>query len=504
MSALLRLHGLRVAYRGGVDVLADIDAVLAAGECLAVLGESGSGKSTLARAVLGLLPAGATCSGELDFDGESLHAPAVQARLRGRAIALVFQDAAANLHPLRRIGVQLDEALRRAAAARSRAEALREVGLPTDAEFARRYPHQLSGGQRQRVMIALALAADPRLLIADEITSALDPLAARAILDLLADLRQRRGLALLFISHDLAAVRAIADRVLLLHGGRVDCCVDAATFFARPASDYTRHLLAQVARGEAPPAREGPAIVRVRALAAEHGRHPALRAIDFELPRGGALGVIGASGSGKSTLARVLLALHRGRAELLEIAGADPFALRGPARKAWRRRVQIVFQDPGSALDPRMSVAETLREPLQLHGLGDAQAQAAQVEALLAAVQLDAALATRRPHELSGGQKQRVAIARALALAPEVLVCDEAVSALDVSVQAEILALLRRLQHERGLSLIFISHDLAAVRSLCDRIVVLEHGRIVEHGTTAQVLSAPVHPHTRNLVATLQ
>lgn len=504
MSALLQVRELAVAYGSGTPVLADVAFELATGECLAVLGESGSGKSTLARALIGLLPASAQVCGRLEFDGADLRATSVQTRLRGRRIAMVFQDAAASLHPLRRIGVQLAEALQRAAGGGTVADALREVGLDGGAEFARRYPHQISGGQRQRVMIALALAARPQLLIADEITSALDPLAAAEILDLLAQLRVERGLALLFISHDLQAVRRIANRVLLLRAGRVDTCAVAAEFFSAPASDYARSLIAHAQTGPALAARRAPAIVQVQDLDADHGERAALREISFELPRGSALGVIGASGSGKSTLARVLLALQRGRAQHLDIAGADPFLLRGGSRKAWRRRVQIVFQDPGSALDPRMTVAESLREPLQLHRLGTTSTQAARIESLLAAVQLDRALATRRPHELSGGQQQRVAIARALALDPEVLVCDEAVSALDVSVQAGILVLLRRLQQERGLSLIFISHDLGAVRRLCDRILVLEAGRVVEQGDTAAVLADPRHPHTRKLVATLQ
>lgn len=498
--AKLALRGLAVRYRDGSAVLRDVGFDLAAGECLAVLGESGSGKSTLARTVIGLLPATAVSTGEMRFDGEIID-PALSPRLRGRRIGMVFQDAAASLHPLRRIGAQLDEALRRAKAGRTVADALGEVGLDASPAFAERYPHELSGGQRQRVMIALALAASPDLLIADEITSALDPLAAHAMLDLLARLQRERRLTMLFISHDLHMVRRIADRVLLLRHGAIDTLVDTATFFTTPPSDYARLLLAAIERGPTPSPVAGEPVLQVRALSADYGNRPALRDIDLDLPRGGALGVIGASGSGKSTLARVLLALQAGQARRLHIAGADPFVLSRAARKAWRRRVQIVFQDPGTALDPGMTVAETLREPLRLHGIGDAVTQSARVLELLAAVQLDATLAARHPRQLSGGQKQRVAIARALALEPELLVCDEAVSALDLSVQAEILALLRELQRARGLSLVFISHDLAAVRALCDRVLVLEQGRVVEQGTTVDVLARPRHAHTRALLA---
>ena len=499
-AALLSVRGLQLEYRVGEPVLREVGFELAAGECLAVLGESGSGKSTIARALMGLLPKSARCRGELRFDGTPLDAARIIA-LRGRDLAMVFQDAAASLHPLRRIGVQLGEALRRAARGRDVAAALREVGLDDAPAFAARYPHELSGGQRQRVMIALALASSPRLLIADEITSALDPLAAAGVLDLLQTLRRERGLSLLFISHDLHAVRRIADRVLLLRGGRVDAVAGVAGFFASPPSDAARELLAAAPCGEAPAALDGMPVLQVQALAADYAGRAALREVSFDLPRGAALGVVGASGSGKSTLARVLLALQRGHAKSLRIAGADPFALRASARKAWRRKAQIVFQDPGTALDPRMTVAETLREPLQLHGLGDAAAQSAKVVELLAAVRLDPALASRPPHALSGGQKQRVAIARALALDPDVLVCDEAISALDLSMQAGILDLLRELQRTRALTLVFISHDLAAVRALCDRVLVLEHGRVVEQGATRAVFASPQHAHTRALLA---
>ncbi len=502
MSAvLLSVRGLQVEYRVGEPVLREVDFDLAAGECLAVLGESGSGKSTIARAVMGLLPKGTRHGGKLRFDTQPLDGARMVA-LRGRDLAMVFQDAAASLHPLRRIGVQIDEALRRANRTSGIAAALREVGLDDAPAFAARYPHELSGGQRQRVMIALALASSPRLLIADEVTSALDPLAAAGVLDLLNTLRRERGLALLFISHDLHAVRRIADRVLLLRAGRVDAMAEAASFFAAPPSEAARDLLAAASRGEAPPAAASDVtLLQVRALEADYAGRAALRDVSFELPRGAALGVVGASGSGKSTLARVLLALQRGRAQSLRIAGADPFVLPASARKAWRRKVQIVFQDPGTALDPRMCVADTLLEPLRLHAIGDAASRRARVHELLAAVRLDPALAERRPHALSGGQKQRVAIARALALEPELLVCDEAISALDLSVQAGILDLLRELQRTRGLTLLFISHDLDAVRALCDRVLVLEHGRIVEQGATRDVFASPQHAHTRALLA---
>ena len=499
-APLLAVDALTLRHRGGAETLRQIGFELAPGECLAVLGESGSGKSTLARALIGLLPPGASVSGTLRFAGELLTAKR-HAQLRGRRIAMVFQDAAASLHPLRRIGVQLDEALRRAASATSVAAALREVGLDEAAGFAARSPHQLSGGQRQRVMIALALAASPQLLIADELTSALDPLAAQGVLELLDRLRRERAMALLFISHDLHAVRRVAGRVLLLHAGAVDALAVADAFFAQPPSALAQQLVAAAALRRPPAEVVAAPIVEVRGLGADYARHPALREVSFALARGAALGVVGASGSGKSTLARVLLALQRGHAQSLRIAGADPFALSASARKAWRRKVQIVFQDPGSALDPRLRVADCLSEPLALHGHGARAGWPQRVRELLAAVQLAPELAQRLPHQLSGGQKQRVAIARALALDPEVLVCDEALSALDRTVQAGILDLLQQLQRERKLTLVFISHDLATVRALCDRVLVLEHGRVVEHGATAAVLADPQHAHTRALIA---
>lgn len=499
MTAVLDVRDLHVAYGDDAVVLDAVGLNVNAGECLAVLGESGSGKSTLARAVMGLLPESARWRGTLCHDGMTLDAPRWRV-LRGTAMAMVFQDAAASLNPLRRVGDQLAEALRRAGKANGLAQALQEVGLDDVAGLPMRYPHQLSGGQRQRVLIALALAGAPQLLIADEVTSALDPLAAAGVLDLLDRLRRERGLALLFISHDLHAVRRLADRVLFLQHGQVEALVDAKDFFAAPPNAAAAALLAAARIRSAPDPVEGKPIVRIDGLQADHGSHPALRDVGFSLPRGAALGVIGASGSGKSTLARVLLALQRGAAQQLDIAGANPLSLGAQARKAWRHKVQIVFQDPGLALDPRMRVADSIEEPLRLHGLGDRAERARKVRDLLERVRLRPELATRLPHQLSGGQKQRVAIARALALQPEVLVCDEATSALDLSVQAEILDLLRGLQRDLGLSLIFISHDLNAVRGLCDRIVVLKQGRVVEQGETRKVLAHPSHPETRALL----
>jgi peptide/nickel transport system ATP-binding protein len=520
MNALVSLHGLRIEVDGGTSpsrrLLGPLDMELHPGQCLGVVGESGSGKSLTALALLGLLPAQLRAQGRLDIDGDDIAiASAAHARLRGRTLAWVPQDPLAALHPLRRIGAQLNETLRvvrglSATAAGVQAQALLErVQLPDPSAALRRYPHQFSGGQRQRIAIALALATQPRVLIADEPTSALDARIARDILDLLDRLRREDGLALLLISHDLPLVGAYAQQLLVLQRGEVVERGDTATVFASPAHAYTRELLAADRIDALPPEsaaqadNDTPPLLRGEALSMRYPRapRPALDGVDIELRRGQGLALVGESGSGKSTLGRVLLRLLRGAQGRVSIDGVDLGSLDAAALRRLRARTGVVFQDPYASLDPRLRVAEIVAEPLRIHGNLDKAARRARAAELLRDVGLDEAMLDRYPHQFSGGQRQRIAIARALATSPDLLVCDEAVSALDAHHRAAILALLARLKRERGLALLFVTHDLAAAAAVAERIAVLEAGRIVETGPTAQVLSAPRHAHTRALLA---
>ncbi|WP_064746047.1 dipeptide ABC transporter ATP-binding protein [Lysobacter antibioticus] len=506
------LRGLHVSANGGARaLLGPVDLELHAGQCLGVVGESGSGKSLTALSLLGLLPPGLQARGELRVDGETLGlGDAAHARLRGRGLAWVPQDPLAALHPLRRVGAQLIETLRTVRGlgkdeARARAQHLFErVQLPEPATALQRYPHQFSGGQRQRIAIALALATAPRALIADEPTSALDARIARDILDLLDRLRREDGLALLLISHDLPLVGAYAQRLLVLQRGVVVEQGEAARVFAAPAQAYTRELLA-ADRIEALPeaSSDAPVWLRGEGLRMHYPRapRPALDAVDIELRRGEGLALVGESGSGKSTLGRALLRLLRGAQGRVCVDGADLAGLDAAALRRWRAQTGVVFQDPYASLDPRLRVAQIVAEPLRIHTRSDAAARRARAAELLAAVGLDAAMLDRYPHQFSGGQRQRIAIARALATEPKLLVCDEAVSALDAHHRAAILALLARLKRERGLALLFVTHDLSAAAAVAERIAVLEAGRIVETGPTAQVLRAPQHAHTRALLA---
>jgi peptide/nickel transport system ATP-binding protein len=520
MSALVSLHGLCIEVDGGASpsrrLLGPLDLSVHPGQCLGVVGESGSGKSLTALALLGLLPAQLRAQGRLSIDGNDIAiARAAHARLRGRTLAWVPQDPLAALHPLRRIGAQLNETLRAvrglsATAAAAQAQALLErVQLPDPAAALRRYPHQFSGGQRQRIAIALALATQPRVLIADEPTSALDARIARDILDLLDRLRREDGLALLLISHDLPLVGAYAQQLLVLQRGEVVERGDTATVFASPAHAYTRELLAADRIDALPPEsatrpdNDTPPLLRGEALSMHYPRapRPALDGVDIELRRGQGLALVGESGSGKSTLGRVLLRLLRGAQGRVSIDGIDLGSLDAAALRRLRARTGVVFQDPYASLDPRLRVAEIVAEPLRIHGNLDKHARRARAGELLRDVGLDEAMLDRYPHQFSGGQRQRIAIARALATSPDLLVCDEAVSALDAHHRAAILALLARLKRERGLALLFVTHDLAAAAAVAERIAVLEAGRIVETGLTAQVLGAPQHAHTRALIA---
>ena len=514
MSALLALRGLEIEA-GPTRLLGPLDLDLRAGECVGLVGESGSGKSLTALALLGLVPRGLRARGEIVHEAARF-APgsAAHAALRGRLLGWVPQDPLASLHPLRDIGSQLTETLHvsRGLTGRSARDAalalLEQVQLPDATRALQRHPHAFSGGQRQRIAIALALALQPQVLIADEPTSALDARIAREILELLDTLRRERGLAMLLVSHDLPLVGAYAQRVHVLQRGTVVEQGDTDEVLARPVHAYTRELLEADRIPPLPPStRRARPVLQAEHLHVHYPRapRPALDDVSIELRRGEGLALVGESGSGKSTLGRALLRLlHGARGRVTWMDGdtrSDLGALDRAALRRLRARTGIVFQDPFASLDPRQRIVDIVGEPLRIHGRGDRAARAAHAARLLEAVGLEAAMLTRFPHQFSGGQRQRIAIARALATDPELLVCDEAVSALDAHHRASILALLVRLKAERGLALLFVTHDLAAAAAVAERIAVLEGGRIVETGPTEQVLRAPAHPHTRALLA---
>jgi ABC-type glutathione transport system ATPase component len=494
----LSLEGLQV-LAGARTLLGPLDLDLRAGECLGLVGESGSGKSLTVLSLLGLLPPGLAASGTLRLDGRAITLDSPEHRaLRGRAVAWMPQDPQASLHPLRTVGSQLCESLRAlrgfdVAAAKREAVALFErLQLPDPTLLLERHPHQLSGGQRQRALLALALAGAPQVLLADEPTSALDPRLARETLGLLDRLRRELRLSVLLVSHDLPLVAAYAQRVAILRRGELVERGDAAAVFAAPQHEYTRELLA--AEHLPPPAQAapGPLLLEVAALSVSYPRAaaPALSDASLQLHRGECLALVGESGSGKSTLGRAVLRLARsGTAGRIALDGEDLLSAGTGRLRALRRRIGVVFQDPYASLDPRMRVLDLIAEPLRIHGIGDEASRREKARALLADVGLDPALARHWPHQLSGGQRQRIAIARALATDPDLLVCDEAVSALDAHHRAGVLALLARLKRQRGLALLFITHDFGAARALAERTAVIADGRITACGPTAQVLA---------------
>ncbi|WP_110946303.1 dipeptide ABC transporter ATP-binding protein [Streptomyces avicenniae] len=523
---LLSIEDLRVTYRvrGGTrEAVRGVSLEVHAGQTVAVVGESGSGKSTTAHAVNGMLAPGARVTGgRITYAGQDVAAlsRAGLRRLRGAEIGLVPQDPGASLNPTARVGDQIAEALviHRIASRRDAAgHALRllaEVGIDRPELRARQFPHELSGGMRQRVLIAIAIAAGPRLLIADEPTSALDATVSRRVLDHLAGLSAEHGIALLLITHDLAMAAERADRIVVLREGQVVEQGDARELITSPRRGYTRDLLADtpsLRSGRLIPARErrdeGEPLLKVRGLVKTFGRAgsaDAVRAVDdvgFDVGRGRTVAVLGESGSGKSTTARILLGLEHPDAGSVLLDGTELTTLGAAGLRQARRRLQIVQQNPYTSLDPRFTVRRVVAEPLRAHKIGTPRERDARVEEMLDAVALPSDLADRRPRELSGGQRQRVAIARALVLRPEIVVCDEPVSALDVTVQAQILDLLTRLQRELGVSYVFISHDLAVVRQIADEVLVMRHGAVLEHGSAEAVFAEPSHPYTRDLLA---
>ncbi|MFF2084059.1 dipeptide ABC transporter ATP-binding protein [Nocardia sp. NPDC058176] len=496
------------------------------GETVGLVGESGSGKTMTALGIADLLPRGARVdSGSVRLAGaELLELPAGERRrVLADRVGVVFQNPTASLNPRLTIATQVLEALprtlrgRRARHARA-AELLGTVGIDKVGKTLGAFPHELSGGLNQRVVIALALARDPALLIADEPTTALDVSVQAQVLDLIDRLKHELGLGVLLVSHDIGVIGDRADRVHVMSAGRVVESGPTRRVLGRPQHEYTRELLAAtpaLLTRDARPAvssSDTEPLVRVRDLRRvfpvavpgklRKARHIALDGVSLDVPRGAAIGIVGESGSGKTTLARQIVGLDRPDSGGVDYDGTALTGLNRAATKRWRRAVQYVFQDPYGALDPRLTIEQSIAEPLELNGVDlHGTTVGARVRQLLEEVELPAAHATRLPRELSGGQLQRVVIARALANDPRLVVADEPVSALDLSVQARILRLLERLRRERGLTLLLISHDLAVVRYLCDHVVVLERGRVVESGDTEQIYTAPTHPYTRELLA---
>ncbi len=523
-APLLSLQSLTVRFQtpdGVVDAVAGIDLDIRPGEILGLVGESGSGKSASCLAVMGLLGPYASTTGSIRFAGQPIAGDI--ATLRGRSIGMIFQEPRASLDPVRTIGSQLREVLHlhrpeldAQAAEAEAASLLRRVGLPEPARQLRAYPHEISGGMAQRVAIALALAGNPRLLLADEPTTALDVTVQAQVLDLLSRLRDETGLAIVLVTHDLGIVAQYADRVAVMRHGKVVEQAPVHTLFARPSHDYTRQLLAALPRSEADRPAPKPVatpLLRVTGLARHFAQPrgwfqpaaPKLRAVDgvsFDIDAGETLAVVGESGCGKSTIALMLAGLIGMTAGHIAFAGRDLGSTSPAERRALRRQLQIVLQDPGEALDPRLSVATQVEEPLLIHRTGGDRAQRREtVRATLAAVGLDDWALDRRPHELSGGQRQRAALARALVLEPSLLVLDEPTSALDVSIQAQVIDLLTRLQRARNLAYLFISHDLRLVSRVADRVAVVYLGRIVELAPTATLFANPQHPYTRALLS---
>ncbi|WP_406813798.1 dipeptide ABC transporter ATP-binding protein [Mycobacterium sp. M23085] len=520
-TSLLTVEGLEVRFGDHAPAVAGVDLSVQRGQTVAVVGESGSGKSTTAAAILGLLPPGGRITaGRITFDG--LDITAADRRLlrsiRGRRIGYVPQDPMTNLNPVWKVGFQIREALRAntdGRQARRRAmELLSQAGMPDPARQAGKYPHQLSGGMCQRALIAIGLAGRPQLLIADEPTSALDVTVQRQVLDHLQGLTAELGTALLLITHDLALAAERAERVVVVHRGAVVESGAAPTILRDPQHEYTQRLVAaapSLTRRSRPPGTPTDDILVASELTKVYrdshgapwrrGEFCAVDAVSFRLQRARTLAIVGESGSGKSTVARMVLGLLQPSSGTVVFDGMRiSDAADRDSMMTFRRRVQPVFQNPYSSLDPMYSVFRAIEEPLRIHRVGDRRHREKAVRELVDQVALPSSVLSRLPRELSGGQRQRVAIARALALRPEVLVCDEAVSALDVLVQAQILDLLAQLQTELGLAYLFISHDLAVVRQIADDVLVMRSGRVVEHAPTERLFTDPGHEYTRRLL----
>jgi peptide/nickel transport system ATP-binding protein len=531
-APLLEVQGLsiRLPTRDGLrTVVSDVSFAVAAGEALGIVGESGSGKTLSLLSLLQLLPPGAIArAGRAHYDGQDLlRLPAAAMRqVRGRQIACVFQDSLTALNPVLTVGRQITEVSRlhlglSAAVADARArELLERVGIPGPALRLRQYPHEFSGGMRQRVCIAMALAGEPRVLIADEPTTALDVTVQAEIVQLIQQLQRDRGLTVVWVTHDLALLARIADRVIVLCEGKVLEDAPVRTLFAAPRHPYAatlvsaaRHEAAAAAGAPTAGAADAAPLVSARGLTVTFERRApfgfgirrpgvqALRSVDLDIRRGEVLAVVGESGSGKSTLARALVRAIGVSAGSVRIDGTDITHLQGAPLRAIRRRFQVVFQDPFGSLNPRRSVGAAIAEPLVVHGLARGEALRARVAECLTLVGLDPGMAQRKPREFSGGQRQRICIARAIAAQPQLIVADEALSALDPSLRDRILELFRQLQARYALTYLFISHDLGVVQRFADRVAVMYLGRIVEIGPAAALCARPRHPYTQALMA---
>ncbi|MEO1536735.1 MAG: ABC transporter ATP-binding protein [Pseudomonadota bacterium] len=495
-------------------------------ETLCIIGESGSGKSTTAFAMLGLLPKSASVSGSIKYQDQELvgRPERDMVRIRGKKIAMIFQEPMTSLNPVMTVGSQITESLLQhkslssSAAYQEALKLLEVVKIPDPKMRLRQYPHELSGGMRQRVMIAMALSSEPEVLIADEPTTALDVTIQAEILELLKDVQRDRGLSVVFITHDLGVVAQIASRVVVMLKGEIVEAGDVRQVFNAPAHPYTKSLLSAALRadtikltdGSAAQQGSGEVLLEVKGVSKIYpGARPglfkprkeihAVRGISFRLHKGETLGVIGESGSGKTTLSRCILNLVRPTTGEIRFQGKVISEQSEAAWRTLREKVQIVFQDPYSSLNPRLSIGRALAEPLKVHkGLAYNQALPT-VKALLAEVGLPEEAVDRYPHEFSGGQRQRIVIARSLVLEPDLIIADEAVSALDVTIQAQILKLLKEIQARRGLSFIFVTHDMAVLRDFCDRAIVMYQGQVVEEGDVEEMFQAPKAEYTRKL-----
>lgn len=522
-DSVVDITGLTVDFevdKQWVPAVKGVSLSVAKGEVLAIVGESGSGKSTTAMAIPALLPPSARVRGSVKLNGaELLGATNDELRaVRGKDVAVIFQEPMTALNPVYTIGWQIAEAVcahkkmsRRQARDRA-VELLDLVDMPEPAKRVKHYPHQLSGGQRQRAMIAQALALDPGLLIADEPTTALDVTVQAEILDLMRDLRHRIDAGIILITHDMGVVADMADRIMVMKDGEVVEQGDAEGIFHRAQHPYTRQLLASVphlgatlhGRDESNPPPTDLALSVEHAVIEYPGKSGSFRAVDdvsFTIGRGEVVGLVGESGSGKSTIGRAAVGLLRVASGTICVAGQDISTANRKQLRDIRSKVGVVFQDPGSSLNPRWPIGQSIAEPLTLHTDMDRTQREGRVKTLLEQVQLPAAMRNRFPHQLSGGQRQRVGIARALALEPTLLIADEPTSALDVSVQATVLDLFAELQREHGFACLFISHDLAVVELVASRIAVLNRGRLAEFGSDTQVLTAPEDDYTKRLLA---
>lgn len=521
---ILRIEELWVRFTGSArEAVAGVSLEVREGEIAAVVGESGSGKSVTALSILGLLPSTANVSGSVRFRGEEVVGAdiATLRGIRGRLVSMVFQDPMASLDPVFSIGYQVGQAIKRHRPGLSRRERrdavvdlLEKVGIPRASERIREYPHQFSGGQLQRIIIAIALASEPALILADEPTTALDVTVQQEILDLLRRINRDLGTSILLITHDMGVVADIADRVIVMRSGQVVEEAATETLFRAPSSEYTRALLDAVPTGEGgagtPSSGRAP-VIEVRNLRVNYktrfSRTPdVVTDVSFAIREGETLGLVGESGSGKSSIGRSLIGLAPVTDGSIHFEGTDLVAATAAEQRRARTRIGVVFQNPANSLNPRLTIGESIAEPLRMvqrasraQRMSRAQREK-EVGRLLDEVALPSAWIGRYPHELSGGEKQRVAIARALALSPRLLIADEPTSALDVSVQAEVLDLLRRLQAENHFACLFISHDLFVVQSLCQNVVVLRGGHTVEQGESLRVLREPQKDYTQRLV----